>query len=688
MSSFDTAIKGLNAQSAAIQVTSSNIANASTVGYKSRESLFVDEYFKAVPTGAEAGTRRLDSQGAMKATSSALDLAVQGTGMFCLTSQVSGDAAASTYYSRNGSFAVNKEGYIVNSNGLFLNGYQPNATRTGATNTMGALMMPPAMIDPMASTSGIVAANLDAREAGAKATVGGVSVPKPFLASDPSTYSASTSVNVFDAKGVAHQVSLYFKKIDNTVVDDPRSLTTPKATATASQFEVYMEGDGVTMLRSPAGNAGSATLGAAADTAAAHAQALYDAYVVAQSAAGAADGNYGSAVAVTQAAKASRDAALVRLAAVTPSPALASASPRASDVVSAASALSSANSDLAQATAQLGVLRSAQSAAAAAVANDSPTSSEHQVLIDARNAADAALAAFTLDPTAAGSTGAPGPFVMAQNNQVVAQTAFNTALTNYAAVPALTDSTAISDAEQAVGAISAYNSAVRAVEHASANEAESLAALGAANAEALRAAETNSTAVEASRIGTLQFVEGQLLGSLTKSPTTGQAADPTLFNVQLADDKGNGLFDVSIDLSQMTAFGSGFAVTKNSSDGNALGALSGFSVDETGTLRGQYTNGETLVAGQLALATFQSPDQLTPASGSVFNASFASGDPVLGTATSGSFGAVRSSSLEQSTTDMAAELVNLMLLQRNYQANSQTLQAANTLLTTAINMGR
>jgi flagellar hook protein FlgE len=44
--------------------------------------------------------------------------------------------------------------------------------------------------------------------------------------------------------------------------------------------------------------------------------------------------------------------------------------------------------------------------------------------------------------------------------------------------------------------------------------------------------------------------------------------------------------------------------------------------------------------------------------------------------------------LEQSNTDMAAELVNLMILQRNYQANSQGLQAANAVMTTAINLGR
>jgi len=614
MSSFDNGIKGMNAQTAAIQVASNNIANANTVGYKARQSLFVDEYFKAAPTGEDAGTRRDAAQGAMKGTSSALDLAVQGNGMFCLTSQVSGDTASSTYYSRNGSFAVNKDGYIVNANGLFLNGYQPNATRTGATNTVGALMMPPAMIEPKASSTGTLAANLDGRQAKPTVMVGGVAVSKPFLASDPSTYNASTSVKVFDANGVTHQVSLYFKKIDDTVVDVPNGDTNTRQ-ATASQFEVYMEGDGVALSRDPAGNAGSATLGAAADTAATQAKAVYDTYVTALGNANAASNNYQSAVAATQAAKAAQEAALVKLAAVTPTEALESASPEAFELVSAAKALIAANSNA------------------------------------------------EVDGEA----------------QVAAQDAFNDALDSYSGAAELTDSADILVAQQAVAAISVYSSATERVGRATTKETDSLKASSDASEAAIKAAEENAAAVETTRIGTLQFVEGQLLGSQT---------EPTLFNAQLSDDKGIGLFNVSLDLSKMTGFGSAFAVTKNSSDGNSLGALSGFSVDETGTMRGTYTNGGTLVAGQLALASFQAPDELSAAAGTVFNATSASGDPVLGTATSGSFGAVRSSSLEQSTVDMAAELVNLMILQRNYQASSQSLQAANTLLTTAINMGR
>ena len=188
--------------------------------------------------------------------------------------------------------------------------------------------------------------------------------------------------------------------------------------------------------------------------------------------------------------------------------------------------------------------------------------------------------------------------------------------------------------------------------------------------------------------GTLQFVDGRLVGSLAKVAGTEQPAAPAIYNVDLADDNGVSLFSVALDLSDMTAFGDGFLVTKNGADGFAPGDLADLSVDETGQLTGQYSNGMFLVAGQVVLAGFNSDAGLDAVSGNVFTESYASGSPVLGTGTAGSFGVVRSNSLEQSTTDMAAELVNLMIQQRNYQANSQGLQAANTLLTTAINMGR
>ena len=95
MSLFDISYAGLKSQSAAIQITSNNVANASTTAYKARESLFVDQYFKAVQSGGssgvqEFGTKRVDIQGSMKASTSALDLGIQGQGMFRMASMATG----------------------------------------------------------------------------------------------------------------------------------------------------------------------------------------------------------------------------------------------------------------------------------------------------------------------------------------------------------------------------------------------------------------------------------------------------------------------------------------------------------------------------------------------------------------------------------------------------------------------
>ncbi len=679
MSAFDISVGGLMAQAAAIQVTSNNVANASTVGYKARESLFVDQYFKAVQSGgssgaADFGAKRVDTQGALKASTSVLDLAVQGQGMFRLSSAVSGDGA-NNYYTRNGSFSVDKAGYIVNANGLYLTGYQPNTSLTGTTPTIAALKMPPADVAPLASTTGQLVANLDTRAAEPLLVVGGVTTttPKTFLASDASTFNSSTTVQVYDSKGLAHQVSLFFKKVDSTVVDDPRSLTTPKASATATQYEVYMQADGVTMTETPAGNHGMATLGNAADTAAAQANALANAYAIAAAAADDKASNYSASKAAYASTISARTAALGKLAAVSPTAALANASPLAAGVVFQASALVTVNTDLATALAKLGGLADAAAAAGAAVAADSISSSGHAALVTTATAAAAALSAYQT-----------GTYATATANQATQQAAFATAMTAAAADSANTNP----DASAALAAIAGYQTSDAAVTSSGSAVAAALVDKNLADASAVAAAKLNSEAVAKSRIGTLQFVDGQLLGSLTQVAGTSQPAVPALYNAELADANGIPLFNVSLDLSSMTAFGAAFAVTKNSADGYAPGALTGLSIDETGQMSGQYTNGMSLVAGQLVLASFNSEAGLDPASGSVFAETYASGAPVLGTGTNGSFGAVRSMQLEQSTTDMAAELVNLMVQQRNYQANSQGLQAANTLLTTAINMGR
>lgn len=756
MSIFDISRAGLAVQAEAIQVTSNNVSNASTVGYKTRESLFVDQYFKAVQSAgtsgtSDFGTKRVDLQGALQASSSTLDLAIQGQGMFRMASLPVGDEL-SYYYSRNGLFSADKNGYIVNANGLFLTGYQPNADLTGVTGALGGLKLPPSSVAPVASSQGRVDANLDVRQAMPVRVVAGVAtdVPKTFAADDASTFSASTTVTAYDTRGLTHQVTVFLKKVAPTVLNDPRSLSTPPALATANQYEVYMMADGVLLTRAPAGTVGTGMLGAAAETAAAEARAVADASAAATANAEAKAGNYRTAVADEAAAVAARDAALTTLAAVPPSAALSAASPEAAALVTAASALATAKADLAAATSRKGVLETTKAAADAALAAESPLNAvRYTELTAAASSAATALASYaggayaaalgtqairltafqaalqnaptlasasnalaavnalvadrsTLQATSASASAALA-LDPANVNLIAADAAANTALADFdAANPQLvanqTQAQLTRDAvvarslntasTSAHAAIEAYGVADSAVVAGSAATAAALLAKQDADTAATSADLDHKLSVAANRIGTLQFVDGQLVGSLTRNSVSGDPALPAVFQAQMADSSGNPLFDLKLDLSDITAYATAFQVREATADGYAPGALTGVSVDEMGVITGQYTNGKSLVGGQLVLATFNSEAGLQAVSQSVFAESFASGEPVFGTGTAGSFGAIRSAMLEQSNIDMAGELVKLMIQQRNYQANSQGIKAADTVLTTAINLSR
>ena len=679
MSSFDISIGGLQAQAAAIQVTSNNVANASTVGYKARESLFVDQYFKAVQSGgvagaADTGAKRDTTQGSLKGTSSVLDLAVQGQGMFRLSSEVGGDNA-NNYYSRNGSFSVNKDGYIVNANGLFLTGYQANDTLTGVSTKLGGLMAPPAAIAPMPSTAAKVVANLDTRVTGPLLVVGGVTTdtPKTFRPADTTTFNHSTTVQVYDSKGLAHEVSLFFKKVGSTVVEDPRSLTTPKAEATAVQYELYMQADGVTMSATTAGNSGAATLGNAATTAAAATQALATAYDISAANADAKARAFDVADAAYRSRGSAEQAAVGSLAAVATIPLSA---------ISAAKTLADDGSNKLVNTDASDAMEAANALVASAA-----------TLVDKRKALSAALAALE-GASSSNKAELEGNYTDAVVAEATASQAFEDARTAFFKDPdgaRPSPAGAIQnnpDARAALAAIQNCETAAGELLAAGTSLGNALTSRTTAQDEATAAAAAFNGAVAKTRVATLQFVDGKLLGSLTRISGTDQPANPLTVKADLADSNGIPLFGVALDLSNISAYGSAYQVTENKADGYAAGSLADMGIDETGKVTGQYTNGMSLVAGQVVLATFNSEAGLDPASGSVFTATFASGDPVLGTGSSGSFGAVRSRALEQSTTDMASELVNLMVQQRNYQANSQGLQAANTVLTTAINMSR
>lgn len=426
MSGFTTTINGLNSTAKSIDVISNNVANASTIGFKSSEMTFGDQLLKALQSGEggristatnDDNVRRSFANGALRTTTSALDLAIAGNGFFRV---VADDTAtdAQAVYTRAGQFSSDKSGNIVNSSGLFLTGYLPNATGDGVTGEIGLMRLPDTSMAPKATTTSAMSFFLDSRKPV-------IPEGKVFNSTDASSYTDLTTQTVFDAAGDQHSLALYFRRTGNDTVN------------------VYAALDGK----------------------------FFDA--------------------------------------------------------------------AGQATA---------------------------------------------------STTSGG---------VIKKLTFKDGVSTEAAA----DKALIS-----------------------------------------------------------------LNGSI---PGTDTSSKPLAFSLDLAN-----------TLMQATPF----SVRNSAQNGYSIGALTGIAVDETGTLVGRYSNGETRVGGQIALAMFNSPNGLSATSANSFMQTYSSGKPELSTGGADGYGLVRSSVLEESNIDMAAQLVMLMVQQRNFQANSQSFRTQDELLKNVINL--
>ncbi len=141
-----------------------------------------------------------------------------------------------------------------------------------------------------------------------------------------------------------------------------------------------------------------------------------------------------------------------------------------------------------------------------------------------------------------------------------------------------------------------------------------------------------------------------------------------------------------IDFDGTTQFGSIFSVNDNSPNGYAAGRLSGLNIDESGVIFARFTNGESKSLGQIALADFKNTQGLQPVGDSMWAENYESGPPNIGAPGSGALGAIQAGALEESNVDLSEELVNLIVAQRNFQANAKTIETADQVTQTIINI--
>jgi len=141
-----------------------------------------------------------------------------------------------------------------------------------------------------------------------------------------------------------------------------------------------------------------------------------------------------------------------------------------------------------------------------------------------------------------------------------------------------------------------------------------------------------------------------------------------------------------MDYSGSTHLSSPFSVNTLKQDGLAAGRLTGISIDDAGVIFARYSNGGTTPLGKVAMTRFANPQGLTKLGDTTWGQSSASGVPIPGGAGESKFGLIQSGALEQSNVDLSKQLVNLIIAQQTYQANSQTISTENSIIQTILNI--
>jgi len=205
--SFQQGLSGLNAASKSLEAIGNNVANSSTVGFKQSQVQFSDIYANTLTgSGTDdtgigvqvARVAQLFSQGNVTSSANPLDMAISGNGFF----RMSNNGAIT--YTRNGQFELDKQGYIVNSTGGRLTGYAVDARGQILNGAPTELQIDGSDSLPQQTSTYDVSLKLDSRKSDLD--------PAAFDPDDPTTFSDSTSVPVYDSLGNSHTLRTFYVK--------------------------------------------------------------------------------------------------------------------------------------------------------------------------------------------------------------------------------------------------------------------------------------------------------------------------------------------------------------------------------------------------------------------------------------------------------------------------------------------
>ena len=229
--SFYTSLTGLNGAQADISTISNNVANVGTTGFKRSRAEFGDIFATSPLQNASSaigsGTilksiKQQFTQGNIQSSLNALDLAITGQGFFAMKPSLT---SSQTVYTRNGSFSVNNDRYVVDSKGQYLQVFPVNddgsVTSTTASSAKN-LQLPVNSGLPAATEKIELGLNLPAdAEIIPKNIRYSDSNPYVFNRNDPDTFNKSTSITIYDSLGNPTIATIYYVKTSNATEETP-----------------------------------------------------------------------------------------------------------------------------------------------------------------------------------------------------------------------------------------------------------------------------------------------------------------------------------------------------------------------------------------------------------------------------------------------------------------------------------
>jgi len=218
LSSMNSGVSGLKAESDALGVVGDNIANVNTSGFKAQRAVFEDVLGHSILAGTSTGLpgsgvrvgdiQQMFTQGTLSNTGVSTDVALNGDGFFVVKGTV--DGVSSNFYTRAGEFVIDKDGKLSNTSGLKVQGYQANGDGTFAAS-LSDVTAPTAALPARATTAINVTANIDS-----SAKV----ITAAWDPQDPAnTANFSTTMSIYDSLGNAHTADVYFRKTADNAWD-------------------------------------------------------------------------------------------------------------------------------------------------------------------------------------------------------------------------------------------------------------------------------------------------------------------------------------------------------------------------------------------------------------------------------------------------------------------------------------